>query len=186
VVRIGGPFPAAIKAVMGGALIADSFEAAARIAPTVPYPVATVEGDVFRGRHVVTGGDKTEARGILATKREIKELREKITESRAALERLITETAGFEQAMAHATAAIAGLTEEFHRQEKAIVGVQGQAERAMDDEGRVQQRTELVGTEISRVREEIAGLDARQAEARESIARLNEQKTESEIVLAEM
>ena len=47
VVRIGGPFPAAIKAVMGGALIADSFEAAARIAPTVPYPVATLEGDVF-------------------------------------------------------------------------------------------------------------------------------------------
>jgi chromosome segregation protein len=88
--------------------------------------------------------------------------------------------------MAHATAAIAGLTEEFHRQEKAIVGVQGQAERAMDDEGRVQQRTELVATEVSRVREEIAGLDARQAEARESIARLNEQKTESEIVLADM
>ena len=186
VVRIGGPFPAAIKAVMGGALIADSFEAAARIAPTVPYPVATVEGDVFRGRHVVTGGDKTAARGILATKREIKELREKITESRSALERLVVEAAGFEQAMAHATAAIAGLTEEFHRQEKAIVGVQGQAERAMDDEGRVQQRTELVATEISRVREEIAGLDARQTEARESIARLNEQKTDSEIVLADM
>ena len=98
---------------MGGALIADSFEAASRIAPTVPYPVATLEGDVFRGKHVVTGGDKTESRGILATKREIKELREKITDARAALERLIGETAGFEQAMAHATAAIAGLTDEI-------------------------------------------------------------------------
>ena len=66
VVRIGGPFPQAIQAVMGGALIAESFEAASRIAPTVPYPVATLEGDVFRGKHVVTGGDKTESRGILA------------------------------------------------------------------------------------------------------------------------
>ena len=81
VVRVGGPFPNAIQAVMGGALIADSFEAASRIAPTVPFPVATLEGDVFRGRHVVTGGDKAESRGILATKREIKELREKIAES---------------------------------------------------------------------------------------------------------
>ena len=113
---------------MGGALIADSFEAAARIAPTVPFPVATIEGDVFRGRHVVTGGDKAESRGILATKREIKELRERIAASNASLEQLIAETAGFEQTIAHATAAIAGLSSEIHRQEKAIVGVEGQAQ----------------------------------------------------------
>jgi chromosome segregation protein len=185
VVKIGGPFPAAIQAVMGGALIADSFETASRIAPTVPYPVATMEGDVFRGKHVVTGGEKTESRGILATKREIKELREKIAASKAALDHLIGETAGFEQAMAHATAAIAGLTDEIHRQEKSIVGVQGQAERADDDEARHQQRADMVGSEINRAREEIAGIDARQTEARESIARLNEQKTASEITLAE-
>jgi len=185
VVRVGGPFPAAIHAVMGGALIADSFEAAARIAPTVPYPVATIEGDVFRGKYVVTGGDKTENRGILATKREIKELREKITEGRASLDRLIGETAGFEQAMAHATAAIAGLTEEFHRQEKSIVGVQAQAERAADDESRVQLRADLIGNEINKAREEITSLDARQLEARESITRLNEQKIGAELALAE-
>jgi chromosome segregation protein len=185
VVKIGGPFPTAIQAVMGGALIADSFEAASRIAPTVPFPVVTIDGDVFRGKHVVTGGDKTESRGILATKREIKELREKITDARAALDRLIGETAGFEQAMAHATAAIAGLTDEIHRQEKSIVGVQAQAERANDDDSRLQQRVELVGSEIDRVKEEIAALDARQSEARESIARLNEQKTGSEVTLAE-
>ncbi|HUQ88213.1 MAG TPA: AAA family ATPase [Vicinamibacterales bacterium] len=185
VVRIGGPFPNAIEAVMGGALIADSFESASRIAPTVPYPVATLDGDVFRGKYVVTGGEKTEARGILATKREIKELREKINEAKSALDLLISDTAGFEQAMAHASAAIAGLTDEIHRQEKSIVGVQGQAERAIDDDARLQQRVDLVGSEISRVIEEIAGLDARQTEARESIARLNEQKAESEIALAE-
>jgi chromosome segregation protein len=185
VVRVSGPFPNAIQAVMGGALIADSFDAASRIAPTIPFPVATLDGDVFYGKHVVTGGDKTESRGILATKREIKELREKITDARASLDQLAIETAGFEQAMAHATAAIAGLTDEIHRQEKAIVGVQGQAERANDDEARLQQRVDLVGSEVSRVKEEIAGLDTRQAEARESIARLNEQKTASEIALAE-
>ena len=185
VVKVGGPFPNAIQAVMGGALIADSFEAASRMAPTVPYPVVTLEGDVFRGKYVVTGGEKSEARGILGTKREIKELREKINDARAALDRLINDTAGFEQAMAHASAAIAGLTDEIHRQEKSIVGVLGQAERANDDDARLQQRVDLVGTEISRVKEEIAGLDARQAEARESIARLNDQKTESEFALAD-
>jgi chromosome segregation protein len=185
VVQVAGPFPGAIQAVMGGALIAESFETAARIAPTVPYPVATIEGDVFRGRHVVTGGDKAESRGILATKREIKELREKIAASRTTLEQLVSETAGFEQTIAHATAAIAGLSAEFHRQEKAIVGVEGQAERAAEDEFRLQQRGELVANEISRVREEIAGLDARQAEGRESIARLGEQKVVADAALGE-
>jgi len=176
VVRVSGPFPSAVHAIMGGALIAESFEAAARIAPTVPFPVATLDGDVFRGRHVVTGGEKAESRGILATKREIKELREKIVESKVALEQLAAETAGFEQTIAHATAAIAGLSSEIHRQEKEIVSVDGQARRAADDESRVQQRSNLIATEISRVTEEVAGLDARQVEAVESIARLNEQK----------
>ncbi len=185
VVRVSGPFPGAIHAVMGGALIADSFEAASRIAPTVSVPVATVEGDVFRGRHVVTGGEKSESRGILATKREIKELRETIADLNASLEQLIGETTGFEQTMAHATAAMAGLSTEIHRQEKEIVGVEGQAKRAGEDESRVQQRTDLVATEISRVREEITGLDARQAEARESIASLNEQKAVAEVALSD-
>ena len=117
VVRVGGPFPQAIQTVMGGALIANSFEEASRIAPTVAFPVVTLEGDVFRGKHVVTGGDKAESRGILATKREIKELREKISNAKFDLERLMSETASFEQAMAHATGAIAGLTDEIHRQE---------------------------------------------------------------------
>ena len=185
VVRIGGPFPEAVQAVMGGAMIAESFEAAARIAPTVPFPVVTLEGDVFRGRYLVTGGDKAESRGILATKREIKELREKLAGSKIALEQLVAETANFEQAIVFATAAIAGLSAEFHLQEKAIVGVEGQSQRAAEDEFRVQQRTELVQTEVSRVREEVAGLDARQAEARESIARLNEQRTEADQTLSD-
>ena len=69
VVRIGGPFSGALRAAIGEAWISESFDAASRVAPFVPFPVATLEGDVFRGRHIVTGGDKAEARGILATKR---------------------------------------------------------------------------------------------------------------------
>ncbi|MGE0460962.1 MAG: chromosome segregation protein SMC [Vicinamibacterales bacterium] len=176
VVRVNGPFAPALRAAMGDALIADSFETASRVAQAVPVPVATVEGDVFRGRYVVTGGDKAEARGILGTKREIKELRERIGAERAALAALADETARFEQTIAHATAAIQALGAEIHRQEKAIVSVEAQVARAAQDEFRLQQRAGLVAAEIRRVREEIAGLDQRQEEARESIARLDEDK----------
>ncbi len=176
VVRVGGPFAPALRAAIGDALIAESFETATRVAPLVPFPVATMEGDVFRGQYVVTGGDKAESRGILATKREIKELRERIAAERVALATLADETTEFEQTIAHATAAIQALGAEIHRQEKAIVSLEAQVSRAAQDDFRLQQRVDLVATETRRVREEIAGLDVRQDEARESIARLDDDK----------
>ena len=176
VVRVGGPFAPALRAAIGDGLIAESFETATRVAPDVPFPVATMEGDVFRGQYVVTGGDKAESRGILATKREIKELRERIAAERIALAALAAETTAFEQTIAQATAAIQALSAEIHRQEKAIVSIEAQVSRAVQDDLRVQQRVDLVATETRRVREEIAGLDLRQDEARESIVRLDDDK----------
>ena len=175
-VRVGGPFAPALRAAIGDALIAESFDTATRVAPLVPFPVATMEGDVFRGQYVVTGGDKAESRGILATKREIKELRERIAAERVALAALADETTEFEQTIAHATAAIQALGAEIHRQEKAIVSIEAQVSRAAQDAFRLQQRADLVANETRRVREEIAGLDVRQEEARESIARLDDDK----------
>ena len=124
----------------------------------------------------MTGGDKAESRGILATKREIKELRERIAAERIALAALADETTEFEQTIAHATAAIQALSAEIHRQEKAIVSIEAQVSRAAQDDFRVQQRVDLVATETRRVREEIAGLDLRQDEARDSIVRLDDDK----------
>lgn len=176
VVRVGGPYASALRAAIGEAWIAESFDIASREAPLVPFPVATVEGDVFRGRHLVTGGDKAEARGILAIKREIKELRERIAAERSALATLADETAQCELTIAQAAEAIAALGSEMHRQEKGIVSLEAQVARAGQDEFRVQQRADLVASEIRRVREEIAGLDVREAEARESLARLDAEK----------
>jgi chromosome segregation protein len=186
VVRVGGPFADTLRAAMGEFWIAESFDTASQVAPLVPFPVATVEGDVFRGRHVVSGGDKAEARGILATKREIKELRERIAGEGAALAALTEEAAQVEQAIAHSTAAIQALGGEVHRLEKAIVSLEAQVSRAEQDEFRVQQRADLVASEIRRVREEIDGLDAREAEARESIERLGGDKLAADAAFAAM
>jgi chromosome segregation protein len=183
IVRVTGEFEPAVRAAIGEAFIVDSFEQAMTLAGAVPVPVATLDGDVLHGPHVVAGGGKVEARGILATKREIKELRERVEGARLALERLSAETGQFEQTIAVATAAVAALSSELHRQEKSIVSVEAQLNRAVDDEARLRQRSELVAIETTRVREELAALDARQAEARESIERLADQRREAEAVL---
>lgn len=180
VLRVAGEFAPVIRAAVGEALIVDSFEEATAMAAAQPLPVATLDGDVLRGAHLVTGGAKAESRGILATKREIKELRERLAAEREALEHLTLEAEDFARLMAEATAAIAALAAELHREEKAIVGVEAQLQRAADDEVRLASRRTLVSTETGRVQEEIAALDARQTEARDSIARLDDDKRAAE------
>jgi chromosome segregation protein len=132
----------------------------------------------------VAGGGKVESRGILATKREIKELRERVATGRDALERLANETEEFGQTIAHATAAVAALASELHRQEKTIVAIEAQFQRASEDEVRLAQRGELVAAETRRAVDQIAALDARQAEARDSIARLDEDKRAADALLS--
>jgi chromosome segregation protein len=183
--RVSGEHAGALRETIGEAVIVESFEQARTLAAILPVPVATLDGDVLRGSHLVTGGGKVESRGILATKREIKELRERVGIERDALERLGDETTAFELTIAQASAAVAAFSAELHRQEKAIVSVEAQLNRASDDVTRLLQRAELVAAETCRVREEIAELDARQTEARESIARLDEQRRAAETVLTE-
>jgi chromosome segregation protein len=185
VVHIEGEHAGAIRAAMGEALIVETFESARDLAMTVPLPVATIDGDVLRGAHLVTGGAKAEARGILATKREIKELRERATAESAALERLTLDTAQIEHAIVHATAAVAALSSEWHQQEKTIVTLEAQLQRAADEQSRLGHRRALVSSETGRVEEEIASLDARQTEARESIGRLDEDKRSGDVLFAD-
>lgn len=185
VVRVFGEHAAAIRAAIGDALIVESFEQASRLASEVPLAVATLDGDVFRGSHVIAGGARAESRGILATKREIKELRDRVAAEREILARLTAEAAGVETAVARATAAIAELTAALHREEKTIVAAEAELQRAAGDEARLAQRRALVATETARVQEEIAALDARQTEARESIAQLDADRRRAADALVE-
>jgi chromosome segregation protein len=84
-VTIAGPYAATLRAVLAEAYIADTFEQAVSFARVSDAPVATLDGDVLRGAHLVSGGARVEARGILATRREIKELTERTAADRQVL-----------------------------------------------------------------------------------------------------
>src|SRR5438093_6560470 len=174
VVRVNGPFAGAIRRAAGDAWIARSYDGAAVASQLTGLAVATLEGDVFRGPHLVSGGGSAEARGILATKGEIKELRQRIAADREALLRLAQDTAELEATIAHASNAIAALNAEHHRQEKAVVGYDAQLQHAADEEARLAQKSEQLAREKRQAEEERDTLDRRQEEARASIARLEE------------
>ena len=185
VLHIQGPHAITIQKVLPEAYVADTFEQAVSFSRQTSAPIATIDGDVFRGPHLVTGGAKVESRGILATRREIKELGERVTVDREQLARLSAEVAQLELTIAQATSAIAGLQAEEHSQEKAIVAHEAQRERADEETTRLARKTEVIAVERRTAEEERAALDVRRAEADASIIRLESEKRTAEEHLGE-
>jgi chromosome segregation protein len=184
VLRVQGPHAATIAKVVPDAYVAESFEQAVVFSRQTAAPVATLDGDVLRGPHLVSGGAKAESRGILATRREIKELHERVAGDRAALRRLIDEVSRLELTIAQAVSAIAALTGEQHRQEKEIVALQGQLARTAEDGVRLARKAEVIALERRRAEEERATLEGRRAEAEASIARIGDEQRQAEERLA--
>ena len=185
VLRVGGPHVTTIQKVVPEAYVAESFEQAVAMSRQTSALVATLEGDVLRGPHVVCGGTKAESRGILATKREIKELRERTAAGRDELTRLTDQAAQVEIAIAQATGALAALTAEQHRQEVAIVSQQALVARADDEAARLVHKADVIALERRQAEEERAALDARVAEAEASIGRLVEEQRAADERLAD-
>jgi chromosome segregation protein len=176
VIRIEGPHSAAIRAAIGEAWIAEELEPALAVSAQVRAPIVTLTGEVVRGPHVVSGGLGDETLGILALKREIKELRERLTREREAVAHCTGEVSSLETAIAQAVAAVAALNAEQHRQEKSMVALEFQLQRATEDAERLGKKSDVIDTERHSAEEERHTLDARQNEARQSIARLEHEQ----------
>ncbi|OFW51698.1 MAG: hypothetical protein A3G77_12515 [Acidobacteria bacterium RIFCSPLOWO2_12_FULL_68_19] len=185
VLRVSGPHASTIRKVIPEAYIADSFDRAVAASRQTLAPVATLEGDVLRGSHLVWGGAKAEARGIFATRRDIKDLRVQSAAWRENLARAAEETARLDLAIAEATSAVAALTAERHRQEMAIVAHEGHVERASVDADRLARKADVIGLERRQAEQERAALDGRYAEAETAIGRLYEDQRRAEAALSE-
>ena len=167
-----GDGAAAIRAALDDRWLAGSFDEAVRAGRRTTAPVATPDGDVFHGAAQVDGGAKSEALGILATKREINALDEQITAAQEGVRRLTEEYAGLDAAIGRAETALLGLRQEEHEQEKAMLGHDMQL-AALDEEAeRFTRKQEVIQTERRIAEEERDGLEARRTEAQESIERL--------------
>jgi chromosome segregation protein len=180
VMRLQGPHVVTISKVIPEAYVADTFEQAVSFSRQTSAPVATLEGDVLRGPHLVSGGAKVESRGILATRREIKELRERVAADRQMLMRLTDEAGRLEITVAQATSAIAALVAEQHRQEKDVVAYAAQLSRSDEEVARLSRKAEVIALERSRAEEERRGLEGRRAEAESSIHRIGEEQRQAD------
>jgi chromosome segregation protein len=172
VVRVSGPAADAIRSAIAHAWVAEHYDTARAAAGRTAAPVATLDGEVFRGAHIVEGGTRAEARGILTTKREIKELRERADAGGTAVERLRDVLGGVDVAIASAESAILSLQGELHRQEKAVVGFELQILASQDTADRIARKQEQIAAERRSAEEQSRAQEAREDEARASIVKI--------------
>ena len=175
VVTLSGPHAAALRPLLARAWLASSYAAAVAAASRSSSPIVTPDGDVCHGPRIVVGGSgRDDARGILQTKRDMRDLRARLSDERTTVSRLVETAADVEHRAALGAAAIESMTAEIHRQEMAMVGFELRVAQADDTIARLQQKRELVRLDAGRAEDEISGLDERQADARVSIARLTD------------
>ena len=185
VVRVNGPAADAIRAAVVSTGIARDFDTARQAAETSGGPIVTLEGEVFRGAHVIEGGTRAEARGILTTRREIQELCERSSQDAAIVERLRGEIVSLDVVIATAESAISSLQGELHRLEKSSVGFELQVASGAEAIDRIRRKHEQIATERRTSEEELRTQDARHEEARDSIARIQaEQRTADDLLNA--
>jgi chromosome segregation protein len=180
VVRVRGPFADAIRSTIGDAWIAPSYAAAASASRLTSLAVVTLDGDMFHGPHLVSGGGRADAHGILETRRQMTELRDRIAADRESLAQLGQEVADLESTIAHASNAIAALNGEQHKQEKSIVAYEAQLQHATEEQSRLAHKREQLVRERRQAEDERDALDRRQLEARESIARLEAEQRQAD------
>ena len=160
-----------IRRAIGTAWFAPSFQKAVLACSLTDQPVVTPEGDVFTGAHLVSGGAREESRGILSTKGEIKDLRDRAASLRGVLDRLAERTLEVEGSIDRLTHGIAALTAGAHAQEKAIVGFDALLAKADENADRLSRKADVLATESARAEEQRRVLEVREAEASAEIER---------------
>ena len=176
IVGVTGIGAAAVRRLLLRRWIAPSLEEATAAAQKTDDPIVTPEGIVVRGPHRLAGGGRQDAGGLLASKREIKELRERVVAESEAVDRLRREVAAGRVGVTRAEESLAGLREDEHALEKQLVGLDMQSVRHDEERTRITDRQRVVEIERGQLTEERTALDARDAEAREAIDRLEAQQ----------
>ena len=185
VLSVSGPHADVLRPLAVAGWIAPTLDEALSASASTRAPVATPEGEVCRHGRVVMGGAASEdTRGILATRREIRELREGVDATLAQSAALTDRLADLDRAIEAASAAIEALTADVHTHEKAMVGLEMRLAQAAEDGRRIAQKHEIVTLDARRAREELSALETRQDEARASISRLEEQQRQVDVNLS--
>jgi chromosome segregation protein len=165
VVTATGPYADLIVRALPDAFVVESFVQAQALALTTGVPVATLDGDVFRGAGLVEGGARGGFLGILETRAEAQALKEEVQTVERAAHQSANDVTAADLDILNGETEVVEKQQAQHDLEKAIVSHQAQLDRATDELTRVSRRIELVTTERRRCEEDERAADERRQAA---------------------
>jgi chromosome segregation protein len=184
-VRIEGVAADTVRGLLRHRWFAPSFEMAAAAAHVTGDPITTPDGTIFEGPSIVHGGGKAKARGILATRGEIKELQTRIVAEEDEVTRCNAEVSKHAGIAKRAETELKTLQSQEHSSEKELLELELRILRLDEELVRFDSKRVVIENERHQTEAERDGLHARQAEARESIARLEvEQRTADDLFMS--
>jgi chromosome segregation protein len=132
----------------------------------VGHTLVTLDGDIVDGTGVVSGGSRdAQGAGVLAQKREIRELEEIVvaleSDLAEATARLLTARTEHKQV----EKALAGLRTQAHESDLALMGHQKDATRLHADSQRLKERLDLLGRDRLELEERLATVTTEDADA---------------------
>ena len=181
--RAGGPLADRIRASLPDAIVVATLEDALEVASRQgPVAVVTLEGETLRGA-LVEGGRGV--KGLLAPRREVKEVAARQEEMESRLAALRATAADAHALAASATAEARALEERIHSEEKDLVAVRHEIQTADEEAARLHRKRATVDTERAQAEEERRAAEARLAEVEQGLGAAEAEREEGHRRLAE-
>ncbi|HEY8232941.1 MAG TPA: chromosome segregation protein SMC [Vicinamibacteria bacterium] len=181
--RVSGPHADRIRASLPDAIVVATLENALELAGRQgPVSVVTLEGETLRGA-MVEGGRSV--KGLLAPRREVKEVAARQSELEV---RLIALRADSAQAVAAAAAEALearGLDEQIHGTEKELVAARHEIQAADDEASRLHRKAAVLDSERGQAEQDRAAAAQKLAELETSLGAAELERAEGSRLLAE-
>jgi chromosome segregation protein len=182
--RVSGPHADRIRASLPDGLVVATLEEGLEIVSRQgPVPVATLAGETLRGAMVEGGRD---VKGLLAPRREVREVATRQEELEA---RLLTLRAAMAEAQGAAGAAAAearSLEERIHAAEKDLVAVRHELQTSEDEKARIDRKAAILDTERSQAEHESAAAAVKLSEIDQALGSADAEREEGQRRLAEV
>jgi chromosome segregation protein len=180
--RVSGPHAERIRAALPDALVVDTLEDALEVVERQgPVACVTRNGETLRAG-LVEGG--REVKGLLAPRREIREVTARHAELETRLSELRAAQQEAEQQAAQADAESQELQQRIHAAEKDLVAVRHELATAEEQWSRLVRKAGVLDTERAQAEQERTDAQRKMAEIEQSLATTEEERAKGADALA--
>ncbi|MFI5168761.1 MAG: chromosome segregation protein SMC, partial [Vicinamibacterales bacterium] len=181
--RVSGPHADRIRASLPDAIVVATLENALELAGRQgPVSVVTLEGETLRGA-MVEGGRSV--KGLLAPRREVKEVAARQSELEVRLVALRADSAQAVAAAAAEALEARGLDEQIHGTEKELVAARHEIQAADDEASRLHRKAAVLDSERGQAEQDRAAAAQKLAELETSLGAAELERAEGSRLLAE-